>query len=114
MSYLEPDFYKFVGEKIRIARQASGINQDTLAKEVDLQRTSITNIEAGNQKVQIFTLFKIAEALRVPILSLLPHYGNTTETDKENLLLKHQVLVNDGKKAVLSKGEVKDILKVLK
>ncbi len=83
MSYSELDFYKSVGEKIRMARQAVGINQEALAIAVDLQRTSITNIEAGNQKVPIYTLYKIAEALRVPVLSLLPNDTKISETDKE-------------------------------
>ncbi len=115
MSYTEEEFYKFVGEKVRIARQAIGINQEALAKEVKLQRTSITNIEAGQQKVQIYTLYKIAEALRVPILTLLPPSDmKKPETDKEDLLLRQEVLVDDGSKSGLSEAEVKDILKVLK
>jgi transcriptional regulator with XRE-family HTH domain len=37
-----------------------------------LSRTSITNIEAGRQPVQIHTIYKIAEILEVPVTSLLP------------------------------------------
>jgi transcriptional regulator with XRE-family HTH domain len=109
----ELEFYKFVGEKIRIARQAVGINQETLAKKVSLKRTSITNIEAGNQKVQIYMLYKIAEALRIPLASLLPYDAKKSETNKKDLLLRKKVLVDNGKKSSLSETEVEDILKVL-
>jgi transcriptional regulator with XRE-family HTH domain len=114
MSYTEQELYKYVGEKIRRARLAVGINQEELANEVDLQRTSITNIEAGNQKVQTYTLYKIAEALRIPVLSLLPPDSKSSQTNKEDLLSTHRVLVGSGTKSNLSETEKKDILNVLK
>ena len=109
----ELEFYKFVGKKIRMARQAVGLNQEELADKVDLQRTSITNIEAGNQKVQIYTLYKISEALRKPMISLLPQDTQNSETNKKDLLLRKKVLADTGKKSSLSKDEVNNILKVL-
>jgi transcriptional regulator with XRE-family HTH domain len=115
MSYTEAEFYKYVGEKVSIARRAAGKNQRELAKDVELQRTSITNIESGQQKTQIYTLYRIAEALHIPILSLLPPQPEIekSETNKEDLVSRQEMLVDEGRKRGLSEAEIKDILKVL-
>ncbi len=68
----ESELYEQVGILVRIAREKVGLNQQDLAKLIGLQRTSITNIEAGKQKFQLHTLFNIANALNIPVKSLLP------------------------------------------
>lgn len=40
-----------MGAKIRIVREALGLTQDDLATRVGLNRTSVTNIEAGRQRL---------------------------------------------------------------
>lgn len=69
--------YRFVGAKIREARQPSesspGYTQASLAKAVQLSRTSIVNIEKGRQHPPIHVLYSIANALSVDPLSLLPN-----------------------------------------
>ena len=62
MEELEP-VYQAVGARIRMIRDAIGIQQDDLAKRTKLSRASIANIEAGRQRLQLHQLEKIAQAL---------------------------------------------------
>ena len=64
--------YEEVGGRIREARMAKDVTQEGLAKRVGLTRTSITNVEAGRQKLLLHTLVEIAEALGVDVRELLP------------------------------------------
>ncbi len=64
--------YWAVGVAIRQARINAGINQEELARRVDLRRTSIVNIEGGRQRLPLTTLYDIADALGVQAVALLP------------------------------------------
>lgn len=64
--------YWTIGIAIRKARDVAGISQEELGKRVDLRRTSIVNIEGGNQRLPIATLYDIADALGVQAVALLP------------------------------------------
>lgn len=54
--------YRQFGAKVEALRNALGISQDELAKRVGLKRTSITNIEAGRQRVLLDDVEKFAQA----------------------------------------------------
>jgi len=54
------------------------MTQGELARLVGMTRTSISNIEGGRQKLQIHTLYDVAQALEVPPEALLP-----TQADPE-------------------------------
>lgn len=64
--------YSIIGERIRKEREGIGFNQGELAEAVGLLRTSITNIEAGRQRLPIHVLYKIASELGVSVTCLLP------------------------------------------
>lgn len=51
------------GKTIRALRKMKGMTQAELAEKVGLQRSSITNIELGNQMLTENTINAIAEAL---------------------------------------------------
>lgn len=73
----EERLYKALGAQLRKLRDgASGtsgrLTQADLANMVGLERTSITNIEKGNQKVPLHVLYKICEALGVSVDQVLP------------------------------------------
>lgn len=73
----EQGLYRHVGERLRALReQQRGVRgrltQGELASQVRLERTSITNIEKGVQKVPLHVLFRISEALGVAVTELLP------------------------------------------
>ena len=65
------ELYKLVGRRVREARESRGLSQQRLAEEVDLTRTSITNIESGRQKLLLHTVFLLADALATPVNDLI-------------------------------------------
>lgn len=67
----EAYLYKLVGSYIRRAR-GKRFTQLQLAEATGLSRTSITNLESGNQKIPIHILFRIARALDVEPGNLIP------------------------------------------
>ncbi|MCC3654025.1 helix-turn-helix domain-containing protein [Streptomyces sp. S07_1.15] len=66
------EFYEAFGERLRRARTAQGLNQQELGSAVGLNRTSISNIEKGRQRIALHMLFEFAAALRVEPEALLP------------------------------------------
>jgi transcriptional regulator with XRE-family HTH domain len=68
----ETDFYRQFGNLLRERRRKLGLTQESLAEDVGLSRTSITNIERGEQRVLLHQLYSLAEKLRVSPKRLLP------------------------------------------
>ena len=77
----ERDYYQQVGRLICAARKAAGLTQQDLADEVDLSRTSITNVENGNQPVSLWLLTLIAAAVNRELAELLPTAGSDLSAD---------------------------------
>ena len=70
-------FYCEVGVRIRAAREHINASQEKIAATVGLSRTSLTNIEKGNQKFLLHTFIGIAATLGVPATDLLPPTGSS-------------------------------------
>lgn len=73
----EKRLYRLVGERLRSLREqlevAGGrMTQAQLAAAVGLERTSITNIEKGTQKVSLHVLYSICNALNTKVVDVLP------------------------------------------
>jgi transcriptional regulator with XRE-family HTH domain len=82
--------YTVVGKRVRAGRAQVRLTQDQLAQRVGLTRSSITNLELGRQKIQVHTLCAIADALRLPVTSLLPDKPTAvSSTIKDELKGKH-------------------------
>jgi transcriptional regulator with XRE-family HTH domain len=64
--------YREFGRRLRRARRAAELTQEELGKRVRLSRTSITNIEQGNQHVGLHLLYALAKAVGVAPSGLLP------------------------------------------
>jgi transcriptional regulator with XRE-family HTH domain len=64
--------YREFGAKLKKARKAAKLNQENLSGRVGLSRTSITNIEAGRQRISLDMLFLLSDALGIPPANLLP------------------------------------------
>ncbi len=66
--------YAQVGARIKKARESKNprFTQSELAKRLDIERTSITNIENGTQRATLLILYGVAQQLEVPLLELLP------------------------------------------
>ncbi|SRR5258708_4447435 len=69
--HIRTKLLKLIGKKIQTSRKGK-LTQEQLAKELKLTRTSITNIETGNQGVQVDALWQISDILGVSIQELLP------------------------------------------
>lgn len=78
-------FYADVGIRVRRAREDRGLTQETVASQVGLTRTSMTNIEKGRQRVALHTLVDIAQVLGVSFTALIPDEEllSLPETDAE-------------------------------
>ncbi|HZN17855.1 MAG TPA: XRE family transcriptional regulator [Micromonosporaceae bacterium] len=56
-----------VGDRIREARLAAGLSQGQLALAVGLERTALVRVEAGQRQLTALELFRVADALRLPL-----------------------------------------------
>lgn len=63
--------YKEIGKRIKIARIKKGITQESVAEEIDITASHMSNVETGKTKVSLPTLINIANALSVNIDTLL-------------------------------------------
>lgn len=52
-----------VGTRIRMVREALGLSQEDIGTRCGLSRTSITNIEAGRQRMLLDDIEKLAAAV---------------------------------------------------
>lgn len=56
-----------VGERVRDMRLARGLSQAALAEELDIDRTAVVRIEAGERQVSALELGHLSDILCVPI-----------------------------------------------
>lgn len=73
--------YKEFGQRLRIARKTAKLSQQQVGVSVDLNRTSITNIESGRQHINLHTFFRLASAVGVKPESLLPQWTDNVVND---------------------------------
>ena len=64
--------YKTLGVRVREIRKARGETQESLARRIRTARTTITNLEKGDQAVPLHQLYAISEALDVELSEILP------------------------------------------
>lgn len=64
--------YRAFGRALREAREQAQLTQRQVAERVGLTRTSVTNIERGNQHIALHQLFLLASAVGVEPTALLP------------------------------------------
>ena len=62
---------KNLGQKIRLARQRSGLTQEALAARISRTPESISNIERGLQQPGIATVQSLAKVLGLPLSELV-------------------------------------------
>jgi len=69
-----PDLNLYVGEQVRAHRTRLGLTQDELGQKCGLHRVAIGYLERGTTTPSILTLSVVAEALEIPVASLLDGY----------------------------------------
>jgi transcriptional regulator with XRE-family HTH domain len=82
-TFLNSNLFEIIGLKIKNFRENKKMSQTELGDNVGLTRSSVANIESGRQKVQIDTLYNIAQTLEVEIQDLLPKLVELTSDDTE-------------------------------
>jgi transcriptional regulator with XRE-family HTH domain len=68
---IQDAIYEELGKLIRAARDKANVKQETLADYLNLSRVSISNIEAGKQKIQLHTLLDVTKYLSMDIQEIL-------------------------------------------
>lgn len=74
MSSMEKtELLKKVGKKIQELRLSKDMKQVDLAAKIqgDIDTTNISRIESGRTNPTIYTLYRIAEALEVPLIDII-------------------------------------------
>lgn len=94
----EKQFYRELGRKIGDRRKEAGLKQDEVARAIGLARASLANIESGRQRIMVYQLFKLVEALRLnSVLELVPatwHFDDQ-EDAKPELELRLALVASD-------------------
>jgi len=65
-----PAILKQLGRRVKELRKGKGWSQEKLAKVADISRTYMGTIEVGTKQPTLWTLFRIAKALDVPVLEI--------------------------------------------
>lgn len=79
--------YRLVGHKVRDLRTMRGMTQASLAKRIRAARTTITNLEMGNQAVPLHQMFAIAAALETEVAELLPTQSEIVAAEPQTFLI---------------------------
>ena len=66
----EDQIKKKFGNRLRELRQEKGLSQEALAFACGLDRTYIGGIERGERNLSLVNIYKIAEALGLPVKEL--------------------------------------------
>ena len=67
----EKQLLKKIGLRIKQLRVEKGLSQRELGYEIDVEKSNISRLEAGIFNTKVFTLYKVAEALDLPLSELL-------------------------------------------
>jgi transcriptional regulator with XRE-family HTH domain len=59
------------GNQLRSLREARGLDQETLALECGIDRTFVSQMERGIRQASLTTLYRLADALKVPVTELV-------------------------------------------
>ncbi|HHL3633511.1 helix-turn-helix domain-containing protein [Neisseria polysaccharea] len=56
-----------IGKKIQALRKDTGLSQEKFALKIDMDRTYLASVEAGNRNISIKNLKKITDGLSIPL-----------------------------------------------
>lgn len=65
-------FYVELGRRVRTRREELRLSQEVLAEQLGLKRTSVANLEGGNQRISAEVLALLASALLMSVDELTP------------------------------------------
>lgn len=70
MDALQREKYKLLGLNVSYYRRKCELTQEQLAEMVNVDRTHIGNLELARSGVSLDVIFRIADALEVPVCKL--------------------------------------------
>lgn len=79
---MEELVYQIIGNRIRQYRERLGMTQEKLGETIGLTRTSVTNMEAGRQKFQVGTIYRICAAFHISPHELFPSLSEVEHEQK--------------------------------
>ena len=81
--------FALVGQRVREIREAQTprMSQGELAGILGLKRTSITNIERGNQKVSLDTLYRVCERFGLAVQEIVPPVSAVVQTEQRSIVV---------------------------
>src|SRR2546430_4335255 len=56
-----------LGERLRVAREYVGLKQEEVAKQLGIPRSALSNVEAGQRKVDALELTRLAKLYQRPV-----------------------------------------------
>lgn len=104
--------YKVIGEKIKSRRQELKISQlklsedlKNLSENIELSRSSISNIEVGRHQIPLHVLYAICQLLKLDVKEILPSYEEivqfaTSDTSNYSEYLKSNNLNKNTLKSI--------------
>ncbi|MBM6884993.1 helix-turn-helix transcriptional regulator [Pseudoflavonifractor phocaeensis] len=97
VSFTPNDFSKTVGRKIRDLRKLYGLTQSELGGRIGSPSITVRQWEAGKRLPKLQMLCKVADALGVPVSSLLPEQ-KLVEWDRQKTAAPGCARPGDGRK----------------
>jgi transcriptional regulator with XRE-family HTH domain len=97
-----------VHEKIRSLREEKNLSQDDMAKKLHMSLNGYSRIERGETKVSVLKLEKIAKALEVDLIELIPLDG------KNVYLFNHSNSNNTGDGCHIFNSEAEVVFEIQK
>ena len=73
------------GARVKAARKEAKLSPKELGGLVGLSRSSIANLESGRQRVPIHVVWRLADALGVPVAQLLPEPTNAPSVSRPTM-----------------------------
>jgi len=86
-------FTRWMGERIREARQERGLSQEELARNVGRSRPAISQMETGKMEPDASTLLSLALHLRKPLVYFFPPTYTTSLEPKVQSVEAQELLV---------------------
>jgi len=83
MSNFNSALLKMLGGRIKQLRLELKLNQEDVAKAIDMGRASISNIEVGRHQIPISTLYELSKVFETDIQLLLPSYNEVVDMMNE-------------------------------
>ncbi|WP_271768757.1 helix-turn-helix transcriptional regulator [Aquimarina algiphila] len=105
-------FYKRIGSNIKELRKLKKVGQEDLAGMISLSRSSLSNIEIGNQQPTLHAIYEISIALDCDITDILPsikdYKSATSQIDEKYVDLLNSMSDSGNKKTL---NVLKEILR---